>query len=279
LVDVSKPDELANAFALVGMAWGIGLVLGPALGGVLGQINLRAPAFFSAALALTNLGVSFFYLPESLPRERRETRPMRAGDFNTFQSIGAIGRLPGLGALLVVTCLFNFGFGGMNSTETLFVIRRFAALPWQVGLMTMSAGIAIAVVQALLVKRLSVALGEIVLASVCMLILVAGSVGMVITPVFVLVFPIVIIRSAASGFIFPILSTVTTRRVPATERGVLMGVNTALGGLMGIFSPIAAGLIYDHWSPGAPYLFATLFYIGAALLLIKQKNTTNLVKI
>ena len=272
LIDVSKPEELANAFALVGMAWGIGLVLGPALGGALGQINLRAPAFFSAALALTNLGMSFFYLPESLSRERRETKPMRAGDFNTFQSIGAIGRLPGLAALLLVTCLFNFGFGCMGSTETLFVIQRFAALPWQVGLMSMSAGISIAVVQALLVKRLSAALGEIVLASICLLFLVAGAVGMVIAPVFLLVYPIVIIRSAASGFIFPTLSTISTRRVPVIERGALMGVNTALGSLMGIFSPIVGGLLYDHWAPGAPYLFATLFYIGAALLLIRQRT-------
>ncbi len=75
IVDVSKPDELANAFTLVGMAWGIGLVLGPALGGALGQIDLRAPAFFSSALALINMGFCFFYLPESLPKEQPKPGP------------------------------------------------------------------------------------------------------------------------------------------------------------------------------------------------------------
>jgi len=69
IVDVSKPEELANAFTMVGMAWGIGLVLGPALGGALGQIDLRAPAFFSAALALVNIGFGFF-LPARIAAQR-----------------------------------------------------------------------------------------------------------------------------------------------------------------------------------------------------------------
>jgi MFS transporter, DHA1 family, tetracycline resistance protein len=271
IVDVSKPEELANAFTLVGMAWGIGLVLGPALGGALGQLSLSAPAFFSAGLALINLLLGIFYLPESLPRERRETKPMSPGDFNTFTSIGAIGRAPGLAVLLVVTGLFNFGFNAMNSTETLYLIQRFAAQPWQIGLMTMSVGIAIAVVQALLIQRLVPVLGEILLACICLLFQLLGALAMLINPIFVMIYPIVILRSAASGFIFPTLSTLSARQVSYSEQGALMGVTTALGSLMGILSPIAAGLLYDHWIPGGPYLLAMLFFGGAAFLLGRQR--------
>ena len=275
IVDVSKPEELANAFTLLGMAWGIGLVLGPALGGALGQIHLSAPAYFSAALALVNLGLSFYYLPESLPCERRETKPMRASDFNSFHSIGAIGRAPGLAVLLVVSCLFNFAFGAMGSTETLFIIQRFAAQPWQIGVMTMSVGIAIALVQALLLPRLAPRVGEILLASACLLVQVAGALGMLFNPVFILVFPIAIFRAAASGFIFPIMGTLSARRVVHSQQGALMGVTTALGSLMGIISPVIAGLMYDHVSSGSPYLLAALFYLGAALLLGRQRASAR----
>ena len=267
IVDVSKPEELANAFTLVGMAWGIGLVLGPALGGMLGQIDLRAPAFFSAALALGNMVLCFFYLPESLSKERRETKPLRAGDFNAFAAIGAVGRLPGLGAVLVVSALFNFAFNGMNSTETPFLIQKFDIQPWQIGLMTMLAGISIALVQALLVQRLSQRLGEAAVAAFCLLVLLAGALVMCYNPVFAFIYPIAVLRSSASGFIFPTLGTLSARRVSHQEQGVLMGVTTSINGLMGIVSPILAGLLYDHLSPAAPYWMAAVFFLGAALLL------------
>ena len=275
IVDVSKPEELANAFTLVGMAWGIGLVLGPALGGVMGQFDLRAPAFFSAALALINLGLGFFYLPESLPKERRETQPMRPGDFNTFQSIGAIGQMPGLAVLLVASALFNFAFNAMNSTETLFLIQRFTIQPWQIGVMTMAVGISISLVQALLVQKLVSRLGEIAVAFGCMLLQVLGALAMYFNPIFLLIYPIVILRSAAAGFIFPTLGTLSARRVSYSEQGVLMGVTTALNGLMGIIAPILAGLLYDHWAPGAPYWLAAIFYVAGAFLLRTQRPAAS----
>ena len=270
IVDVSKPEELANAFTLVGMAWGIGLVLGPALGGALGQVDLRAPAFFSAALALANLVFGFFYLPESLPKDRRETRPLRPADFNTFQSIGAIGRLPGLAALLGASALFNFAFGAMGSTETLYIIQKFAAQPWQIGIMTMLVGISISLVQALFVQKLVTRLGEIAVASFCMALQMVSALAMVWNPIFLLIYPITTLRAAASGFVFPTLGTLSSKRVSHHEQGVLMGVTTALNGLMGIVSPILGGLLYDHWSPGAPYWLAAFFYVAAAVLLRTQ---------
>jgi len=215
--------------------------------------------------------LAFFYLPESLPKERRETSPLRLSDFNTFQSIGAIGRLPGLAVLLTATSLFNFAFNAMNSTETLFIIQRFTAQPWQIGLMTMLIGISISVVQALLVKRLVTRLGEISVAFVCLLLQMAGALAMWINPIFVLIYPITILRSAASGFIFPTLGTLSAKLVSYREQGVLMGVTTALNGLMGIFGPILGGLLYDHWAPGAPYWLAAIFFVGAAFLLRTQK--------
>jgi MFS transporter, DHA1 family, tetracycline resistance protein len=278
IVDVSKPEELANAFTLMGMAWGIGLVLGPALGGALGQINLRLPAFFSAGLAFFAMCMSFFYLPESLPHDRRETTPMRVSDLNTFQSIGSIGRLPGLAVILLASCLFNFAFGAMGSTETLFLIQRFNILPWQLGLMSTLVGITLATVQAVLLPRLAPRLGEILLASICMLIMMVGSLAMRYNPIFLLVFPIAIGRSTASGFVFPLMGTITARRVSPKQQGQLMGVSTSLNSLMGIVSPILAGLMYDQISSGSPYWLAAVSFAAAALILRTEVHAPRLEK-
>ena len=159
----------------------------------------------------------------------------------------------------------------MNSTETLFIIAKFAAQPWQIGLMTMLIGVSIAVVQAFLVKRLVTRLGEIGAAFLCLLVQMAGALAMWLNPIFVLLYPIVILRSAASGFIFPTLGTLSAKRVSYREQGELMGVTTSLNGLMGIISPILAGVLYDQWAPGAPYWLAAVFFIGAAFLLRTQQ--------
>lgn len=75
IADVSRPEERAKNFTLSGMAWGLGLVIGPAMGAALGQIDLDAPAFVSAALSMLSVVLGFFLLPESLPAELRETAP------------------------------------------------------------------------------------------------------------------------------------------------------------------------------------------------------------
>src|SRR5215213_5922395 len=147
IADVSTPETRAKNFTLIGMAWGIGLVIGPASGAALGQWRLDAPAFAAAGLSLLSAALGFFWLPESLPVAQRETTALRLGDLNPFGAIIAFVGKPGLGRLLLVLCLFNVAFQGINSTETLFLIERFAAQPWQIGALLVVAGGTITLVQ------------------------------------------------------------------------------------------------------------------------------------
>ena len=227
IADISKPDELAKNFSLIGLAWGVGLVLGPALGGFLGQVGLRLPAFAACGLSLLNLLLGFFWLPESLSRERRQVGKMRAGDFNPFAAIKAMGRIPGLGILLAVLCLFNFGANGMNSTESLFLIQKFTAQPWQIGLLQVLVGIVIALVQAL-VPKLVPRFGEAAVAITCLGIQGLGALAVSFNPIFLLIYPIILLRSGASGFIYSTLGSLNSKRVPPSEQGILSGVTTAL---------------------------------------------------
>jgi multidrug resistance protein len=269
IADVSRPEERARNFTLVGMAWGLGLIAGPALGAVFGQINLVAPAFIAALLSLLSVLLGFFWLPESLPREQREMAPIRARDLNPFVSIGGMALRPGLGWLLLVLCLFNFAFNGINSTESLFMIQKFAAQPWQVGLQLVLLGLALAVVQATVLPRLVPRYSEKVVAVVCLLGQAVGGLATFFAPVLWLFYLIAVLNRAVSGFIFPTLTALYSNRVSSREQGALMGVTTALGSLTNILGPLWAGAVYDRVMVGAPYWMGAAIFVLAALMLAR----------
>jgi MFS family permease len=269
IADVSKPEERAQNFTLVGIAWGLGLVLGPALGGISSQISLEAPAFAAAGLSAVGVLINFFWLPESLPKERRETAPIRLKDLNPFVAIGQMARKPGLGWLLIVLCLFNFTFNSINTTESVFMIWKFDALPWQVGLQLVLLGIAIAVVQSAFVPRLVPRYGERRVAILSILGQAVGGLAAFFSPFLWSFYVITVLSRGASGLIFPTLTTLTTNRVSEREIGVLMGVTTALGSLMNIFGPAWGGLVYDKIMPGAPYWLGAVVYVAAALMVVR----------
>ncbi len=270
IADVSSPQNRARNFTLIGIAWGVGLILGPALGAVLGEISLSAPAFAAAGLTMVNVLLGLFILPESLPKERRETAPIRLRDFNPVASIAEMARKPGLAWLLAAMCLFNFAFNGINSTATLFYIEKFGVQPGQVGMLLMVSGIALAVVQFWLVQAMVRRYGERKLAIASLLGQGAGALGVFFAPFFWLIYPINMLSTAFSGFTFPTLTTLNTHCVQPREVGLLMGVTTALGSLMNIAGPLWAGAVYDGVMAGAPYWMGAAIFGLAALMLLRQ---------
>jgi DHA1 family tetracycline resistance protein-like MFS transporter len=272
IADISKPGERAKNFALIGIAWSLGLILGPALGAILGQISLQMPAFAAAGLSFVNVLLGIFLLPESLPHDRRETIPLSLGDINPIKSIAFMAKKPNLGWLLMVTGLFNFAFNGINSTGTLFFIQKFDAQPWQTGLLMMMAGLALAVVQFLLVQPLVKRFGEKRIAIASLWGQAVGDVAIFLAPVFWMVFPLNMVMSSLSGFTFPTLTTLNTNCVEPREVGLLMGVTTAIGSLMNIAGPLWAGAMYDHIMPGAPFWMGALVLIIAGFLLSRRDN-------
>ncbi len=272
IADISKPEERSKNFTLIGIAWGTGLILGPALGSVFGQISLETPAFAAAVLSLLNVGLSVLLLPESLPREQRESTPIRASDFNPIHAIIEMARKPSLGWILLVMALFNFAFNAINSTATLFVIQKFNAQTGEVGLLLVMGGVALAVVQFLFVRRLVPRFGEKRVAMSSLLGQAFSAVAIFSVPMLWMVFPLNMIANAFSGFTFPTMTTLTTNRVLPREVGLLMGVSTAIGSLMNIAGPLWAGVVYDSVMPGAPYWMGAVVYVVAAFMLVRVRN-------
>ncbi len=239
IADVSAPEERSKNFAMIGTAWSLGLILGPAAGGLMGTLALEAPAYIAAVLSFVNVAVGFFLLQESLPKDRRDSTPMRGADLNPIVAIVDMARKPGLGWLLVVTSLFNFAFNGINAVGALFVIDKFHAVTWQVSVMLMLGGGTIAVCNSLLVPRWVPRFGEKTTGAVSLLGMAVFDVAIFLVPSLWLVILISMAVSAMSSFTFPTLTTLATDRVSHSEVGLLLGVTTAIGSLMNILGPLS----------------------------------------
>ena len=267
IADVSAPNARAKNFTLIGMAWGIGLVVA-ASGAALGQWRLDAPAFVAAGLSLLGAMLGLIWLPESLLAAQRQTTPLRLADLNPFGAMIAFARKPGLGKLLLALCLFNMAFQGINSTETLFLIERFAAQPWQIGALLVAAGGMIVVVQRM-VAPLVARYGERGIAGASLFLLALGALATCLAPALWLVFPIGAVRNIMSALVFPTVGGLMSSQVTPREQGSLMGINTALASLMSILGPLLAGAVYDSLMPSAPYWIGAIVFVLAAGLLVR----------
>src|SRR5512147_223012 len=258
IIDVSKPEERAKNFTLLGIAYGVGFILGPALGGVLGQWNVNAPAYAAGSIFLASTALVYFQLPESLPKERRARNPLHLNDFNPFASVAQMLRKPGLGLVLLVLALFNFSFDGVNSVAGVFIKNKFTTSPLTLGLLFVFVGIATALVQGMLTGRLVPRYGEKRMAFVGLLASVIGWPLIALAPALWMLFPITFVQSGITGFIWGTTGALAAGYVSEREQGQLAGVNVALAGLASMLGPLWAGSVYDYVAPSAPYWMGAL---------------------
>ena len=267
LIDISKPEERAKNFTLLGMAYGVGFILGPALGGVLGHWRLDLPVYTAGIIFLISTALVYFQLPESLSVERRAKNRLVPNDFNPFDSVARMMVKPGLGLILLIVALFNFSFDGVNSVTGVFIKNKFGASPLTLGLLMVCVGIATAFVQATLMDRSVKHYGEKRMALVGLLASVIGWPLIALAPALWMLFPITFLQSGITGFIWATTGTLAANQVHEHEQGQLAGVNVALAGLMSMFGPLWAGAAYDHVSPASPYWMGSIILVLACLLL------------
>ncbi len=276
IADVTLPQDRAKNFALVGAAFGIGFVLGPAMSGILSQISLTAPAFAAGILSLLNVILGFFVLPESLPAEKRDHQPLRLHEANPFASISDFVRRPTLGLLLLVYVLFYFALNCFNSILSVFAINRYHVLPTELATLLVVSGIGIIVVQGFLVGKLVPRFGEKTLVNVSLIM--QGVLFIVVdhVPAFWMQYPVIVLLTAFNGLLWPTLTALIANTVSLQEQGRVAGIRTSLGGLMSVFGPLAAGALYDGVGFASPFLAGALVLFIAWLLMsrVRQPQAT-----
>jgi len=272
IADVTPPEKRAASFGMLGAAFGIGFIIGPALGGFLGGIDLRLPFWAAAALALTNFLYGYFVLPESLPPEKRSPR-FDWSHANPLGSLILLRRYPQVFGLAAVVLLTNLAHYVLQSVFVLYADYRYNWGPQAVGYTLALVGVCNAFTQAWLVGKLVPRVGErrTLLAG-----LVFGAAGFAamgiasVPQVFLIGIPLL----ALWGLAGPATQALMTRQVDPREQGRLQGAVSSLASLAGIFGPaiftqIFALFISDHAPlhlPGAPFLLSSTLLIAAFVL-------------
>ncbi|MEW5741037.1 MAG: TCR/Tet family MFS transporter [Myxococcota bacterium] len=267
IADVSPPEKRAQNFGLIGMAFGLGFVVGPALGGVLGQYSLRLPFLAAAGLILLNLAWGFFVLPESLKEEHR--RPFDWARANPLGTLMALGRYPVVLALLTSAFFFALGQRGMESVWVLYTKHRYGWTVLETSLSLTVVGLAAAAVQGGLVRRIIPALGE------RRSIIVGGALAMITFVGYGLatkgwMLYVILCVGALGAISAPALQGLMSRSVSPSEQGMLQGGVSSTNSLTMFLGPLIATNVFGAFiSPEAPaYVPGAPFFVSAAFVAV-----------
>jgi DHA1 family tetracycline resistance protein-like MFS transporter len=267
LADITPPEKRAQSFGLIGAAFGFGFITGPAIGGVLGAVDLRLPFLVAAGLSLADFVFAYFALPESLPPANRKPFNLRhASPIGALREIGRYGSVLGLMAIFVMATFAN---RVAEMTWVLFTSYRFAWGPTETGLSLAMVGVIFVVGQAGLVRVLVPRLGErrAVLMGLAVSSLVLALYGIV--PEGWMMFPVMAIGVFGWTVAQPAVQALMSRSVPASEQGLLQGALASMTNLTSIVGPpIWTGLFGYFVSPGAPVIIPGAAFFVASLVFL-----------
>ena len=267
IADISPPEKRAQNFGLIGAAFGIGFVVGPALGGYLGGFNPRLPFWAAAALSLTNFLYGLIFVPESLAPENR--RAFSLANANPIGSLGLLSRYPStllLGGVLVLSGLAQ---QSLQSTWVLATTYKFKWTPTQNGIALALVGLTFGVVQAGLSRVIIPKLGEpkaflygMVISCVSYVLLGAAVASWMMYAT--------ILVWGLSGIAGPAMQSMLSKSYGPDEQGALQGAMTSVQSLTGIAGPIIATSIFAYFtSRNAPVIVpGAAFFLGAVLTFI-----------
>jgi DHA1 family tetracycline resistance protein-like MFS transporter len=257
LADVSPPEKRAQNFGLVGAAFGCGFIIGPAVGGFLGEIGPRVPFFAAAALALVNVCFGLFVLPESLPKDRR-----RHFDWKRANPVGTLLQIrtyPLVGGLALAIFLWQLGHQVMPSTWAYYSMFRFGWSEAEVGASLAAVGVIFAISQGGLTRVVIPKLGERRAASIGLVFAVLAYMGYALSTQGWMVFVVMLLWFPAA-LVYPSMNALMSRQVPANAQGELQGAIASLFSIASTIGPPMMTQIFGRFSPPG----ARVHFPGAA---------------
>ena len=267
IADISTPHTRAKNFGMIGAAFGLGFVIGPALGGLLAGLGTRAPFYAAAGLCLLNALYGYFILPESLKKENR--RPFSWKKANPFGSLQFLKNTKGIGALAICYFLIYLAAQSVQGNWSFFTIYRFGWKEGMVGISLAAVGVLVAAVQGGLTRVINPKLGDeksiylgLSLYAVGLALFAFATTGWMM---FVFLLPYCL-----GGIAGPSLQSTLAAHVPPNQQGALQGALTSLMSLTTIFGPLLMNNLFEFFTTDkAPFLFPGIsFLLGSVLMLL-----------
>lgn len=281
IADISTPDKRAQNFGMVGAAYGLGFIIGPVLGGVLGQYSLQLPFLVAAGLTFVNCMFGYFVLPESLPTEQRRRFDIKRA--NPVGSLLMLKKYPVISGMIgSIICVMIASFA-TQSTWTYFTMEAFHWNESLVGYSLGLVGLLTAIVQGGLVRVINPRLGQVksiytglIFYGLGFLLIAFASQGWML---FLIMLPFSI-----GGIADPAAQSIISNEVPANEQGELQGALTSLRSITSIIGPVLMTSLFSHFTakssaiyfPGAPFMMAAILILASILLARNSLGSLNL---
>ncbi len=264
ITDIAPPEQRARLLGMLGAAFGVGFVFGPAIGGLAALGGPHVPFYVAGVFALCNAVAAFVRLPETNPhigkaRDAVQTTSRRRRfAWNKFT---------------VTALLSGTAFAGFEATFALFGERRFHLTEGSAAAVFLVVGVMLVVVQGGLIGPLTKAFGSPRLLTAGFTVLIAGFLVLSIAEVWILLFVALALLSLGQGLVTPSLTSVVADSVSPDRRGEVLGVQQSAGALSRIIGPAIAGLLFDHAGVAWPYVVAAVL-TGAAIATVSRRKKT-----
>ena len=267
IADISEPEKRAANFGLIGVAFGLGFIIGPFLGGVLGQFGSRIPFFAAAGISFVNFLFGLFVLPESLKKENR--RPFQVRDTNPLAAIANLRQYPLIAGMFVSFFFVCVASHAVQSTWTFYTIERYQWSEATIGISLAVVGFLFALVQGWLIRIVIPRFGQEKTLYLGLAMYGAGSILLGLASRSWMAFAF-LIPYCAGGFTMPALQGLMSSRVPPDSQGELQGALSSLLSVTSIVGPPLMTNLFAYsirpetsfYLPGAP------MFLGAFLCMI-----------
>ncbi len=267
MADVTTKETRAKGMGLLGAAFGIGFMFGPAIGGYLSKYGFAAPALFAAGISALSTVATTLFLTETINVKQAKSSPRTA---MTFTELKRVLKTPPISTLLVIFFLLSLGFSGMQGTYALFVQAKFGWGPTEVGYIFALIGIVAIITQVKVLAFATKSYGEYktLVWSVLILAMGFGLIGATsYLPLFIIGNALIPLGNSLAN---PTLTAIATESIPPSEYGETLGLLQSSGSLGRIFGPVAAGAIYSFGGHNAPMLTSASIFVLISLLVIPK---------
>lgn len=264
VTDITPEEKRAQRFGMIGAAFGGGFILGPVIGGFLGEFGERVPFYAAAALGMANVAYGYFVLGESLAQENR--RPFELKRANPVGAMLQIRRYPIVLGLAVAYFLYMIGHMSLPSVWTYYTMEKFSWSESQIGLSLGFAGVFMILVQAFLIRWAIPAMGAFYAGVVGLLAIIIGFCGYAFSAQGWQLYPWLALASI-SGFVTPAFQSIMTSQIPANAQGELQGALSSINSLTSIIGPLVMTQLFAAYTAReASVYFPGVSFFAAAVL-------------
>jgi MFS transporter, DHA1 family, tetracycline resistance protein len=288
IADISKPEDRAKNFGMIGAAFGLGFILGPVIGGLLGELGTRIPFFAAAGLTLLNFLYGYFIIPESLSKENR--RPFSWKRANPVGTLMQLRNYPLIVGLLSVLFLLYVAAQATQSTWAFFTIERYKWSEAEVGYSLGFVGLMIALVQGFAIGKVVANFGQVKAVFLGLVFNAAGLLMIALATEGWMIYAIMV-PYALGGLAGPTLQGIMSSQVKSSEQGELQGGITSMASITTIIGPPLMTSIFAYFTsqdnaiyhPGAPFFLGSFLALLALILAMRSlknfdihsRSTTN----